>query len=90
MLPVFESQESLSKVNTFATDDFFAILSDGGSMRNTDLLNIAIGRLTVSTEQEAMDMVHKIIQYQTIDSINTSLDCNINQSNGILGDWRNK
>ena len=90
LLPVFESQESLSKVNTFATDDFFAILSDGGSMRNTDLLNIAIGRLTVSTEQEAMDMVHKIIQYQTIDSSNTSLDCNINPSNGILGDWRNK
>ena len=90
LLPVFESQESLSKVNTFATDDFFAILSDGGSMRNTDLLNIAIGRLTVSTEQEAMDVVQKIIQYQTIDTINSSLDCNINPSNGILGDWRNK
>ena len=90
LLPVFESQESLSKVNTFATDDFFAILSDGGSMRNTDLLNIAIGRLTVSTEQEAMDMVQKIIQYQTIDTTNSSLDCNINPSNGILGDWRNK
>ncbi|GIR59938.1 MAG: hypothetical protein CM15mP65_25190 [Crocinitomicaceae bacterium] len=59
-------------------------------MRNTDLLNIAIGRLTVSTEQEAMDMVQKIIQYQTIDTTNSSLDCNINPSNGILGDWRNK
>ena len=66
LLPVFESQESLSKVNTFATDDFFAILSDGGSMRNTDLLNIAIGRLTVSTEQEAMDMVQKIINIKPL------------------------
>ena len=90
LLPVFESQESLSKVNTFATDDFFAILSDGGAIRNTDLLNIAIGRLSVSTEQEAMDLVQKIIKYQTIDTLNSSLDCNINPRNGILGDWRNK
>ena len=90
LLPVFESQESLSKVNTFATDDFFAILSDGASMRNTDLLNIAIGRLSVSTEQEAMDVVQKIIEYQTIDTLDLSPDCDINPSNGILGDWRNK
>ena len=90
LLPVFESQESLSKVNTFATDDFFAILSDGASMRNTDLLNIAIGRLSVSTEQEAMDVVQKIIEYQTIDTLDLSPDCDINPRNGILGDWRNK
>ena len=90
LLPVFESAESLVKVNTYASDDYFAIISDGGSMLNTDLLNIAIGRLTVSTQQEAMDVVRKIKHYQTIDTLNNAIGCSINSSNSVLGDWRNK
>ncbi|MBF36868.1 MAG: oxidoreductase, partial [Crocinitomicaceae bacterium] len=76
--------------NTYATDDYFAILSDGGAMLNTDLLNIAIGRLTVSTQQEAMDVVRKIKHYQKIDTLNNTIGCSINSSNSVLGDWRNK
>ena len=90
LLPVFESQESLVKVNTYATDDYFAILSDGGSMLNTDLLNIAIGRLTVSTEQEAMDIVQKIKHYQTIDTTNNPIGCSYQSKQWDFGDWRNK
>ena len=59
-LPVFQSYESLSVTSTYATDDYYAILSDGASMGNTDLLNIAVGRLPVSTLDQANEMVQKI------------------------------
>ncbi len=48
LLPIFESSESISVVNTYASDDYFAILSDGASMQNTDFLNIGVGRLVVN------------------------------------------
>ena len=59
-LPIYESSESLSVVNTYATDDYFAILADGASMQNTDFLNIGVGRLVVTNIVEANEMVQKI------------------------------
>ena len=58
-LPVYESYESLSVTNTYVSDDFYAILSDGASMQNTDQLNIAIGRLTIANAQQAAENVEK-------------------------------
>ena len=91
LLPVFESYESLSLVNTFATDDYYAILSDGASMQNTDQLNIAVGRLTVSNSQEAIEVVEKIKSYLTkADTSISNMNCLNNNSQSIMGDWRNK
>ena len=59
LLPVFESQESLVKgKNTFATDDFFAFYQMVDPCVHRPI-EYGIGRLTVSTEQEAMDVVQK-------------------------------
>ena len=91
ILPIYESSESVSIVNTYASDDYFAILADGASMQNTDYLNIGIGRLVVSTILEANEMVQKIKNYTLEDSNTlTSLNCNNPMSNSIYGDWRNK
>ena len=91
ILPIYESSESVSIVNTYASDDYFAILADGASMQNTDYLNIGIGRLVVSTIQEANEMVQKIKNYSLEDSNTlTSLNCNNPMTNSIYGDWRNK
>jgi hypothetical protein len=90
-LPIYESSESLSVVNTYATDDYFAILADGASMQNTDFLNIGVGRLVVSNLVEANEMVQKIRNYIfNEDNSTNNLNCNNNLSNSIYGDWRNK
>ena len=90
-LPVFQSSESLSVTGTYASDDYYAILSDESSMLNTDLLNIAIGRLTVNDQQSADEMVEKIVNYiSTTDTLNNTLSCSNNLSESVLGDWRNK
>ena len=90
-LPVYESIESLIVTNTYATDDYYAILSDGASMRNTDLLNIAIGRLVVANNQQANEMVDKIRNYVSKnDSSIISVNCVNNNSKSNMGEWRNK
>jgi len=90
LIPVFESYESLSITTTYATDDYYAILSDGSSMLNTDLLNIAIGRLPVSTVEQANAMVQKIKNY-TVQQSNDSdqATCSNGESASVLRDWRN-
>ena len=91
LLPIFESSESISVVNTYASDDYFAILSDGASMQNTDFLNIGVGRLVVNNLIEANEMVQKIRNYTTENqNSSNNLTCNNNLANSIYGDWRNK
>ena len=90
-LPIYESSESLSVVNTYASDDYFAILADGASMQNTDLLNIGVGRLVVTNIVEANEMVQKIKNYIFDENnVMNNLNCNNNLSNSIYRDWRNK
>ena len=90
-LPVYESSESLSVTNTYASDDYYAILSDGASILNTDLLNIGVGRLVVVNNQQAIEMVDKIRNYTSKnDSIVSSVNCVNNSSKSTMGEWRNK
>ena len=90
-LPVFQSSESLSVTSTYASDDYYAILSDESSILNTDLLNIAIGRVAISDNQSADEMVEKIANYiSRTDTSNNNISCYDNFSNSVLGEWRNK
>ncbi len=89
-IPTYESTESLSITSTYATDDYFAILSDNGAMNNFDLMDIAIGRLPVNSLSEANDMVTKIKGYSSVYTTNqNNLSCANVESNATLNDWRN-
>jgi hypothetical protein len=69
----YQSDNSLSPVSSFVTDDFFGLLDDneGGS---TGLMDIGVGRFPVSTEAQARNAMNKIISYDQLDK---------------MGDWRN-
>ena len=80
ILLTYESPESFSPLQTYATDDFYGFLDDdeGVNIATTSQpsdLDIAIGRLPVATSEEAMAVVEKIIAYD---------------EGGHFGDWRNR
>lgn len=85
---VYESTESLSVTGTYASDDYMAILFDGGSISNTDQLNIAIGRMPINTKQEASEMLQKIKNYST-NSNSSIATCSNGSSSSVFRDWRN-
>ena len=65
-VPVFESEASLDILNSYASDDFYAILKEGADINfpsSVNSLDIAIGRIPAKTNAEADTMVNKIIQY---------------------------
>lgn len=75
-VPTYESQNSLSPVVSYASDDYFGFLDQGEGNSINDNIDIGIGRLPVKTAAEATAVVEKIIHYSTNSPI-------------VNGDWRN-
>ena len=76
-VPTYQTEFSLSEINAYPADDFYALLSPGeGTASLTGALDIAVGRLPAQSEREATIFVDKIIRYDT--QIDT------------YGDWRNR
>lgn len=64
IVPVFQSLNSFSLVDSFASDDFYGTMdAEEGQMGAGDLLDIAVGRILADTPQLADAMVSKIINY---------------------------
>lgn len=85
-ISTYESNESANQLNSFACDDFFGLLdaNEGGNLANfNQLLDLGIGRLPVTTETEAWEVVNKIKNYKR-----PVQDATCNQLNNNAS-WRN-
>lgn len=68
LVPTYESQNSLSPLETYSSDDYFAFLepNEGDWMENpaqNHSMEIGVGRLSVKNKTEAKDVVDKLIDY---------------------------
>ncbi len=68
-VPTWQSVESLSLVNSYTTDDFFVRVSG-----NDPVVDLALGRITCRSAEEANNIVNKIKDYEL---------------NQVKGNWRN-
>lgn len=75
-VPTYETDESLDPINGFPSDDYFVLLSDdeGGNLKGA--IDVAVGRIPVTTAEMANGVIDKIIDYDT--------------NKAALGDWRLK
>ncbi|RBP29947.1 peptidase C25-like protein [Oceanihabitans sediminis] len=69
IVPSWHAMESFNLTNSFVSDDFFGMMDDNeGAMSSSDKLDIAVGRILVSTTQQAREVVDKIISYHSEES----------------------
>ena len=56
---------NMSLFSSFMSDDFFGLMDDdeGPMLSGVDGIDIAVGRMLVSTPQQSQEMVNKIIEY---------------------------
>ena len=75
-IPPYESSEYLSTIMSYVSDDYFGIMDDaqGNDMNGT--IDIGIGRLPVSTIDQAENVLNKIIRYSSL-------------NDSTLADWKN-
>lgn len=72
----YEAENSLTTTLSYVTDDYFALLDDNeGTQVPSNLMDIGVGRFTVSTQQQATDVVNKTIDYM---------------NNQHKGNWKNQ
>lgn len=69
-VPTYESRNSLSPLETYSSDDYFAFLEpDEGEWEESPAVNhtldIGVGRLSLKTKEEAVAVVDKLISYDT-------------------------
>ncbi len=76
IIPTYQSRNSLHPVSSYATDDYFGYLDEGEGLLTGDRLDIGLGRLPISTPEQAKAAVDKIINYGS-------------DSADVMGDWRN-
>jgi len=76
-IPTFQSYRSDNIKLSYCSDDFFGMLDDNegsGSTLIYDLMDIGVGRIPVQTNNEAEEVIDKIINYSSVSS---------------RGDWKN-
>jgi spore coat protein U-like protein len=75
IVPVKLSENSFNLANSYVTDDFFVMLEEEeGTMLPFHTIDVASGRIPVSTLSQATEVVDKILTYY---------------DKNALGDWRN-
>ncbi|MBL7924292.1 MAG: type IX secretion system sortase PorU [Bacteroidia bacterium] len=88
-IPCFQSDNSVSLLVSYTSDDFFGLLdANEGTLNGPELMDAGVGRLPVRTLEEAREMVDKIITYSTAGTITDQTFC-AGTNSTRLGDWRN-
>lgn len=88
-IPTYESWDSWDPVQSYVSDDYYAFLDDGEGDGLLDLVDVGVGRLVVSSNEQAQGVLNKILNYGKLNLINSSQEhCNT-QSSGSAKDWRN-
>ena len=72
----YESPESLDPIDSYVTDDFFALLDENEGQGTGGSLDLGVGRLPVMNITEATQAVDKILHY-------------CSNSDSVKNDWRN-
>ena len=67
IVPTFQNIESfLITASSFMSDDYYAMMDPNeGRMVQSEMLDLAVGRILAETPQEANEMVNKIIDYES-------------------------
>lgn len=94
LIPTYETPSSASFVNSYVSDDYFAMMDDTeGDLVSGDIVDIGMGRFPVKNKAEALAVTAKIENYY---KLNYSFDVNAVESSCVTaendypqGDWRN-
>lgn len=87
---VFESDNSLTPLASYVSDDYFVFLDDNESISGTDRLDCGIGRIPASDVGEAKTYIDKVRAYISTNTVSDGgVACVGDNSGSPFGSWRN-
>ncbi len=82
-IPTYQVVNSEYLLTAMVTDDYFGMMDEDESIESTDLLDIAVGRLLISSNEIANQQVDKIEHYMKNGGV-------LDVDGTCFGDWKNK
>lgn len=92
-LVTYQVDNSENHIAALVTDDYFGLLDDSESIGANDEMDIAVGRLLISSSQIAKEQVDKIQHYMQNGSdiySTENTNCSSDDGSTTYGDWRTK
>ena len=92
-LVTYQVDNSEHHIAALVTDDYFGLLDDSEAIGSNDELDIAVGRLLISSTQIAEEQVNKIEHYMRNGSAlysSENTNCSSDNGSATFGDWRAK
>lgn len=93
IIPTYEFLNSENHIAALVSDDYFGMLDNNESISGSDLMDIGVGRLLISTATHAKTQVDKIEHYMK-NGVNSPIisddpnSCCIDEFANMFGDWR--
>lgn len=90
-VPTYQFANSESHIAAMVCDDYFGILADNASVADSDLMQIGVGRILVSSVSVAKEQVDKIEHYMKNGSQlfnGGANECCMGETGTTFGDWR--
>lgn len=87
----YQVASSENHISALVTDDYFGLLDDNESISANDQMDIAVGRLLVSSPQVGKEQVDKIEHYMKNGSdiySTATTNCASDNGSSTFGDWR--
>lgn len=88
LIPSYQNVNSWSYTASYTSDDYFVTLDDNEGESPTDLVDVGVGRLPVSSPVQAAAAVNKLLNYDRLDlASSTGSSCSTGSDGGAV-DWR--
>ncbi len=88
-LPSYQTVNSVDPTRCYTSDDYFGFLDDGETEATSDLVDIGVGRLPVSSLGQANEVVTKILNHDRLLMLSSGGSVCSTTGDGGLADWRN-
>jgi len=87
-IPSYQTVNVMDPARSYGTDDYYGFLDENEGERTSDLVDIGIGRLPVSSVEQAQQVVAKLLRYDATRTLSfQGSSCSANGDGG-LADWR--
>lgn len=87
-IPTYQSLESIDPRRCYVSDDYFGLLDENEGEATSDLLDIGVGRLPVSSVQQATEVVNKLLDYDRLRLTTANGSVCEALGDGGIPDWR--
>ena len=87
-IPTYQTEDAIDFSRSYTSDDYFGLLDASEGEYTGDFVDIGIGRLVVHTDQQAREVVDKLLNYDDLQLLNSSGNNCSTTGDGGIADWR--